>query len=110
ALLRRATTGMGCSLESSLLGSADLLMQAASTNRGAQHVATVLPTGEGLLAVECHTSAHRQALSEILGKVPLADEGWENTFSLSGESSKAWVSRLRQGGIPCSTVVNNLAD
>ncbi|PJX20356.1 hypothetical protein CAP48_18280 [Advenella sp. S44] len=110
ALLRRASTGLGCSVESSLLGAADLLMQSASLSQAKGGFSKVLPTRDGMLAIECTTEGHRQALDRILGMTCSGQATQAQQISLASDLSDIWVSRLRLEGIPCSPVVSNLAD
>ena len=110
ALLRRASTGMGCRVESSLLGSADLLTHVAAMDRTQERFSTVLPTSDGLLAIECQTRQHRDTLNGVLGVSSSGERHPAGAISLAGESTDIWISRLRREGIVCSPVVNHLAD
>lgn len=109
ALLRRAITGTGCSMESSLLGAADLLMQAVPEDRTAAQRSTILPTRDGLLAVECKTAGHQDALKKMQSFSHTGAADSQHARQVAHDSTESWLARLQQEGIPCSVVVSDLA-
>lgn len=106
ALLGRELNGHGAQLHSSLLGAADLLLDARCGLPSTPLLQGVFASADGLLAVDCQTRQQHQALARLLGgdvdPLRLAAQ-------LAGNSSEHWVNACLHAGIPASTVHEDLS-
>ncbi|QTC01683.1 CoA transferase [Alcaligenes sp. SORT26] len=107
ALLRRSLTGSGLRVDSSLLATADHLVQAVSpiSKTG---VSAVFQTGEGFIVIDCQDQTHLNALAGWLNVAP--DAVWTVLPDrLLSQSALSLETQLDVLGIPARTVHRNLA-
>lgn len=113
ALLRRATGGAGGRVESSLLGTADLLMQISDGTSMAGVMCGVYPTKAGLIAIDCPHSSHFLALAETLGISPAAHAGGASLLprlALATRTASEWETVLNAHGVGACVVVEDLGE
>jgi len=104
ALLRRALGKVGVEVESSLLGSADLLMR--STQPAQALAAGVFPCLDGLIAVDCRTPQQFEAMAMLLDLPSPAATALEQAFG--SRPAADWEVALHARGIPASAVAEDL--
>ncbi|USR37629.1 CoA transferase [Ectopseudomonas hydrolytica] len=109
ALLNRAVTGTGIHVESSLLGTADLLMQGNCT-ASAGVLSGVHPTRSGLIAIDCQHPDQFQSLATLLD-IPLAADTCQELLAkrLRTRPAAQWETLLNEHGIGACVVIEDLS-
>ena len=115
AILRRTLRKSSLSVETSLLGTADLLMLSGAVQRSANTASGVFGTREGLIAIDCQSIDQTRLLARVLG-APHALTDWSglsvekslNTH-FNTRSAREWEAELNSVGISACTVTEDLA-
>ncbi len=109
-LLHRALDQRGVRMESSLLGGAELLLQLVRNYQSRSGFETVVPTEQGLLAIECSTACEYMALCNLTGieHCSKAELLAQLQGRLSSQTAQYWETRLRAERVPASVVIENL--
>lgn len=111
-LLRRAIRGQGSKIETSLLGTADLLMKFKEDATVSDTLSGVFETADGLIAIDCRTSAQIRVLAAWLGLQTenVGSLAQKLTSRLSTRAAVVWESVLHSEGIPAGVVIENLVE
>ncbi len=111
-LLCRALDLRGVRVESSLLGGAELLLQLVRNHQSRSGFEMIVPTEQGLLAIECSTACEYMALCKLTGieHCSKAELIAQLQGKLSSLSAQDWETRLRAERVPASVVIEHLSD
>jgi len=109
ALLHRGLHGCGVTVESSLLGAADHLMQVTQSAARASVLSSLYPTSQGVIAIDCQTEAQLAALAQWLD-VSCSVQACEAALQhqLPERAAAKCESELHARSIPASVVVEDL--
>ncbi|MBA4502307.1 CoA transferase [Marinobacterium marinum] len=109
-LLRRALDLRGVRVESSLLGGAELLLHLVRNYPVQAEFEAIVPTEQGLLAIECTTAREYGALCDRLDVEHCSKSELRALLpeKLSRMSALDWELRMRAARIPAAAVIEHL--
>ena len=111
AILRQTIQKTGLSIETSLLGTADLLMTSGLLKRSSHTTWGVFAAQSGLIAIDCQEPDQARLLARLLD---LPDGAQDRSRALiekrlSKHPASTWESELTRHGISACTVAEDLA-